>query len=222
MKPEPYNPLAKVNLGKSVAEALLDGSPHPLAELPRFQGAGIYVLYYTGGFLPYAPMADINRVNLVWPIYIGKAVPSGARRGVSLFETSETAALFSRLREHKNSIAEVERAGGGLSVADFQARYLAVDDIWIPLGEALLIKRFRPLWNAYLDGFGNHAPGAGRHQGEMPRWDTLHGGRAGFQKLRPNSMSVDAVLEGVTLFLRENPPPKDGHMDFSPPGEGSG
>ena len=31
-----------------------------------------------------------------------------------------------------------------------------MDDIWIPLGESLLIEMFVPLWNRILDGFGIH------------------------------------------------------------------
>ncbi len=216
MSVEPYNPLAKINLGKSVAEALLDQSPHALGDLPRFPGAGIYTIYYTGDFPPYSPIASANRACLAWPIYVGKAVPSGARRGANLVGAASSQALFGRLREHRNSISEVERANGCLQLSDFAARFLIVDDIWIPLAESLLIARFRPLWNGYLDGFGNHAPGAGRYAGEVPRWDTLHPGRGGFQKLRPNSLSVDSIIEGVGAFIRDNPPPAEPHMRFLP------
>jgi len=217
MSPQPYDPLARINLGKSVAEALLDQPVHALTDLPRFDGAGIYAIYYAGDFSPYAPMSEANRDEFHWPIYVGKAVPSGARRGGALAGATSGQSLFGRLRDHRNSVAEVERAEGGLRLADFHARFLIVDDIWIPLGESLMISRFRPLWNGYLDGFGNHAPGAGRYQGERPLWDTLHPGRAGFLKLQPNSMTVDSIVEGVREFLSLNPPPAGGHMDFSPP-----
>lgn len=46
----PYNPLAKENLGKSVADALLNSKPLPLGDLPKFGGAGVYAIYYTGDF----------------------------------------------------------------------------------------------------------------------------------------------------------------------------
>jgi len=211
-----YNPLDKINLGKSVAEALLDQPAHPLADLPTFAGAGVYVIYYIGDFASYELMASVNRQGLRWPIYVGKAVPSGARRGASLLTTASGSSLSKRLREHRNSIADVERAGGGLRLADFQARYLCVDDIWIPLGESLVISRFRPVWNAYLDGFGNHAPGAGRYEGEVPLWDTLHPGRAAFLKLQPNSLSRDTIAERVRSFLESNPAPREPHMKFNP------
>ena len=55
-----YNPLDKVNLGKSVAEALLDQPHHPLGDVPIFEGAGIYVIYYSGDFAAYADLATEN------------------------------------------------------------------------------------------------------------------------------------------------------------------
>ena len=64
-----------------------------------------------------------------------------------------------------------------LDLADFSCRFLEVDDIWIPLGESLLIQFYRPLWNSVVDGFGNHDPGGGRYKGASPSWDTLHPGR---------------------------------------------
>ncbi|MCH8328295.1 MAG: restriction endonuclease, partial [Candidatus Marinimicrobia bacterium] len=49
----PYNPLDKRNLGVSVAEALLSRKAVPLGKVKRFKGAGIYVIYYAGGFPAY-------------------------------------------------------------------------------------------------------------------------------------------------------------------------
>lgn len=66
--------------------------------------------------------------------------------------------LHGRLREHAESV----RAAENLNIDNFAARWLVVDDIWIPLGETLLIGKFQPVWNRLLDGFGNHDPGAGR------------------------------------------------------------
>ena len=39
---EVYNPLDKVNLGKSVADALLSRPVEPLGQIAPFEGAGIY------------------------------------------------------------------------------------------------------------------------------------------------------------------------------------
>ena len=156
---EVYNPLDKLRLGESVAKALL---AHPVSVLPPaeiFVGAGIYSLYYTGAFTPYRRIAEKNAGDK-WtaPIYVGKAVPAGARKGGYGLGESPGEVLYRRLREHSESIDQAEN----LSLSDFKCRYLIVDDIWIPLGESLLISMFSPLWNQILDGFGNHDPGVGR------------------------------------------------------------
>ena len=78
----PYNPLDKSNLGKSIVLALLSQPVIHLGDLSPFEGAGVYVIYYAGDFPAYAPMASKNRIEISIPIYIGKAVPYGARKGV--------------------------------------------------------------------------------------------------------------------------------------------
>lgn len=79
MKTEiPYNPLDKNNLGASVADALLERADVPLEDVEQFIGAGIYAIYYTGDFTPYSPIAA-KRNGI--PIYVGKAVQPGARKG---------------------------------------------------------------------------------------------------------------------------------------------
>jgi hypothetical protein len=82
----PYNPLAKENLGKSVADALLEREMSPLPPTEKFIAAGVYAVYYTGSFKAYAPLVEENRTaakqgNAQRPIYIGKAVPARARKG---------------------------------------------------------------------------------------------------------------------------------------------
>jgi hypothetical protein len=170
----PFNPLDKTSLGTSVAEALLARPVIPMAELPVFRGAGVYALYYTGKSKPYRALAKINEDGKYRvPIYVGKAVPAGSRKG-GVLDMKPGRALSNRLAEHAESL----RATANLRIDDFACRFLVVDDIWIPLGESLLMARFAPLWNSLIDGFGNHAPGSGRHAGMRPRWDVLHPGRA--------------------------------------------
>ena len=80
-EPTPYNPLAKRNLAASIVTKLLHQEPQ---EIPptKFLGAGIYLIYYTGVFPAYH---EISKVNLgghfAQPIYVGKAVPAGSRKG---------------------------------------------------------------------------------------------------------------------------------------------
>ena len=78
--PTPYNPLDKRNLGESVAGAMLKSEIHPLPP-EKFMGAGIYAIYYTGDFEAYKDLSAVNREGkFARPIYVGKAVPAGARK----------------------------------------------------------------------------------------------------------------------------------------------
>jgi hypothetical protein len=78
---DPYNPFDRTNLGRSVAEALLQQPVAPLSQTADLVGAGVYAIYYTGDFEPYLPVASRNRNNSFGqPIYVGKAVPKGARK----------------------------------------------------------------------------------------------------------------------------------------------
>lgn len=209
-----YNPLSKVNLGKSVAEALLDREAHPLGDLPTFEGAGIYVIYYDGGHPAYARLAEANEEAWNIPIYIGKAIPSGGRRGADVFSEIRGRFLHGRLREHAESV----RAAENLDIDDFAARWLVVDDIWIPLGETLLIGKFQPVWNRLLEGFGNHDPGAGRRQGLVPMWDVLHPGREWALLQREREETADGLQERVIAYLDAQEFPEDPHIKFAPPG----
>lgn len=170
----PYNPLDKLNLGRSVANALLASE---LQALPpdSFQGAGIYAIYYYGSNPLYQWISAYNNnptMKELWPIYIGKAGGSGSRKGsFDLVNTGN--ALFNRIRKHSYSI----EAGAQLDLGDFKCRYLTIDSIWIPLGEQLLIQKFQPLWNHTIDGFGNNDPGARRKNQYTSPWDLLHPGR---------------------------------------------
>lgn len=214
----PFNPLEKRNLGASVAEALLATPVHPLGELMKFNGAGIYAIYYTGSLPAYEAIAARNREGKFGaPIYVGKAVPEGARQGMTVSTQEETTSLKKRLSDHAKSIQAVEAhavANGvaGLKLQDFFCRYLIVDDIWIPLGESLLVAKYNPLWNQFLDGFGNHAPGKGRYNGVKPRWDTLHPGRKWADKHPARPESVEEILRDVANHLASVSFPDSQHV----------
>ena len=188
-----YNPLDKLNLGKSVVEALLETTAVGLEDVSAFAGAGIYAIYYHGLFEPYQPIAT----NDASPIYVGKAVPSGSRKGASLTTSSTGKWLFSRISEHRDSI----NAAQNLAVSDFIVRYLVVDDIWIPLGESLLISTFNPVWNQLIDGFGNHDPGAGRYNGLRPLWDVLHPGRPWADKCKARTETHEELGHRLIDFF---------------------
>lgn len=206
--PNVYNPLDKANLGKSVADALLEQEPSGLGDVERFEGAGIYAIYYRGDFTAYAVLAAANKAGSDWPIYVGKAIPTGGRKGASLTASARGTSLFNRIAEHRESVRTVERAGG-LKVADFTVRYLVVDDIWIPLGESLLIAAFRPLWNVRIDGFGNHDPGKGRYKGAKPLWDHLHPGRAWADRCVARTETLDEIENEIRAYFEAHPPSRD-------------
>lgn len=200
MKKEPlYNPLDKRNLGVSVADALLARPITPLPPNESFVGAGIYAIYYVGGYPAYQPISNKNRSHkFKAPIYVGKAVPPGARKGGFGLDTPSGNVLFKRLSEHAENIKCVKN----LDTRDFFCRYLVVDDIWIPLGESLLIEMFSPPWNKVIDGFGNHDPGSGRHNQQCSPWDLLHPGRPWATKLKANNKTEKDFLRELEAFFK--------------------
>ena len=204
MRDEPlYNPLDKRNLGVSVADALL---AKPLGKLPPeepFIGAGVYAIYYSGNHPAYRPISLKTKRQREVPIYVGKAVPAGARKGTFGLDVTPGTVLYSRLAEHAESIRQTK----SLALPDFSCRYLVVDDIWIPLGESLLIQTFSPVWNRIIDGFGNHDPGKGRHQGQRPQWDVLHPGRTWASRLQANRKTERELLASVAKFFGDKPNP---------------
>jgi hypothetical protein len=199
----PYNPLDKRNLGVSVADALLQ---MPVVSLPppeKFVAAGIYAIYYVGAYPPYASIAELNRNDrFAQPIYVGKAVPAGARKGGLGLDVPTGTVLFDRLAEHARSIDQADN----LDLTDFYSRYLAVEDIWIPLGESLLIEQFSPVWNKIIDGYGNHDPGAGRYNQQRSAWDVLHRGRPWAERVQPNRRTEREILDQLQTFLAHGAP----------------
>ncbi len=191
--PHVFNPLDKKNLGESVVQAIERITPVKLAGLKEFNGAGIYAIYYSGGFAPYLPLAVQNHPTPTHPIYVGKAVAAGARKGIVEISGLETKALWLRLRKHAESI----RAGADLDLADFHCRYLVIDEIWIGLGESLLIQAYAPLWNTTVEGFGNNDPGAGRLRGKRPAWDELHPGRSWAARLKAAKLNRAGILTAI-------------------------
>lgn len=194
----PYNPLDMTNLAQSIVDRMVETEPTPLDAVPRFTGAGLYAIYYGGTFPAYAELSLRNETSAVEPIYVGKAVPQGGRRGLVISDHTTTTALSGRVREHATSV----RTAANLDIDDFVVRWLVVEDIWIPLGESAMIRRHRPVWNAVVDGFGNHDPGAGRMNGMRSRWDTLHPGRPWAPKFPARAETPAQIEQEITEYLR--------------------
>ncbi|MBI2954823.1 MAG: Eco29kI family restriction endonuclease [Chloroflexi bacterium] len=192
-----------------VEEAITFFVGTPVHELPppsdlRFIGPGVYAWYYIGSYDLYAKIADLNRHGCVMPIYVGKAVPPGWR--TARVTASETKNLFQRLNEHTRSLRQV----ANLQPEDLRCRFIILNDIESDLvgpAEAALIRRYRPLWNTVVDGFGNHDPGSGRYNQARSEWDVLHPGRVWAQRLTDASSNLEDVIAEVRQALAELRPP---------------
>jgi len=199
----PYNPLEKRRLAESIVRELLEHDVHPLPPTRRFPGAGIYAIYYRGDFPLYRPLSQANAKSWRHPIYVGKAAPPGGRKGSEFSdEPPQDPALFHRLEEHADSIRQTRN----LTLDEFRCRHLVVDDVWIRLAESLMLDSFKPLWNVAIDGFGNHDPGAGRHRGKRPNWDTLHPGRAWAARLQPGALTLDQLTTRIADYTAQFQP----------------
>ena len=172
---------------------------YQLPPLEPFTGTGVYSLYYEGTFELYSKIACVNVNECTQPIYVGKAVPKGWRtaRGGS----EEDAALIQRLREHARSIKQ----GAGLNVKDFKYRFMILkgeQSSMIAIVVAALIRKYEPLWNTSVDGFGNHDPGSGRYDQARSEWDVLHPGRTWADKLRGKSPGLEGIKTKINNALK--------------------
>jgi hypothetical protein len=177
-----------------VDEAIGFFAETPVHKLPppdEFLGNGVYALYYIGSYELYAKVFASNKVAATQPIYVGKAVPPGWRTARSTDSTAPV--LYRRLQEHARSIEQAKN----LLVDDFLCRFMILEgaesDLVIPV-EAELIRRYRPLWNSVVDGFGNHDPGKGRYNQAKSEWDVLHPGRLWSQRLTGPAPRLEEIV----------------------------
>ena len=207
---EPFDRAKHVYKNDEFVELIKDairffnGTPvHPLPPPEKFHGTGIYALYYTGKTAPYKKYSDLNRLAYDFPIYLGKAVPSGWRQSrTEQSDDKPTSELYSRLSQHGNSINMVDN----LAIADFSCRFMIFDGTssdMIGTLEAAVIKWKKPLWNSYLDGFGNHDPGKGRYEQSKSDWDVVHPGRTWANKCNGKTPTRESLLAGIEAFLSQ-------------------
>ncbi|HAJ80082.1 MAG TPA: restriction endonuclease [Fibrobacteres bacterium] len=179
------------------AVRFFNGTPvHNLPPPETFNGTGVYALYYIGKKGIYQKYGELNRLSYAYPIYVGKAVPHGWRQSrISDNPNIQSRELISRLREHAKNIISAE-----LKASDFMCRFVIFESAgsdMISTIEAALIKIHRPLWNATLDGFGNHTPGMGRFQQAKSDWDVVHPGRLWANKCTGKHAEKGALLEKI-------------------------
>ena len=170
----------------------------PMESLPpeeKFAGGGVYALYYRGDFSMYQ---KIYRENLELPIYVGKAVLPGWRQGRGTTKEDDPA-LYRRLNEHSRSII----VANNLELDDFSCRFVVLksqEADLISTVEAGMTRKFNPLWNSHIDGFGNHDPGKGRYEQAKSEWDVLHPGRTWADRLKGASPDSSKIKDKIGIY----------------------
>ena len=195
----PYEPLDTLNLARSIQQEILAQPRLPISDMRQTAGAGVYAIYYQGDLPIYQPLSASIGSDFEIPIYVGKAIPRGGRVGGITRDSALGRRLGERLGIHADSIAATN-----LNVEHFSARALVVADVWIALGENMLITQFSPVWNLIAAGFGNKAPGKGRQGQKLSLWDTLHVGRGHSADLEPNPIGADEISARIAAFLAGN------------------
>ena len=179
-----------------------NGTPvHPISIQDRLSGTGVYAIYLIAKSGLYSRFHSINRTAFHLPIYVGKAVPKGWRQSRQTASTnSNHYELNSRLREHRRSI----ELGEGLELSDFYCRFMILEgkesDL-IGTVEAALIRKYQPVWNTLIDGFGNHDPGKGRYEQAKSDWDVCHPGRPWAAKCKGLSADKETLRKSIEVFL---------------------
>jgi hypothetical protein len=177
----PYDPMGALVREKLIlahARQLLKVGPFALNDLPqrRFNGEGVYALFYHGDLDIYAQLKSPGSTCL---IYGGRA-------------DGRPDALYDRLTQHYRSLTQT-----GLGPHNFTWRHLVLPDTLLDI-ERALIDLFQPLWNKCLIGFGarHHHEDNRRNGSERASlWDTLHPGRTGAGRNPRDLESVRAELE---------------------------
>ena len=67
--------------------------------------------------------------------------------------------------------------------------------------EASLIRKFQPLWNSIIDGFGNHDPGKGRYNQAKSGWDVLHPGRSWAERCMGKAPDYDELVKRIDAYV---------------------
>lgn len=167
-----FDPLAVENVGVTLAVQLLEQPTTRFPPQERFNGPGVYALYYTGTHEAYAPLVALDKGRCAYPVYVGRAARENKNQGFSP-HASTGQELYQRIRKHYESVVQTS----SIDIVDFKVRYLVLKPAYINLAESVLIMAFRPPWNGM--GFGSNVTGGPRMAGRASLWDSLHPGRKG-------------------------------------------
>jgi hypothetical protein len=185
----PFDPLTDEQVLRNLTREL-DTKPFlALSDWEQIRGSGVYLLYYTGQFLPYREISRHPSYGAT-PIYVGKAISRAA-------DPSGSKILGGRVRQHAESLDSIEN----LQVSDFQVKYLDVKPRVTRACEDLLIDAYEPLWNSVLTGFGNHKVGVTRSTQRRSFWDEVHPGRVNHSGQAPCKLSSAEIMGRVRRHL---------------------
>jgi hypothetical protein len=161
-----FDPLSTSDLTAIICRKFEEQPAHSLADLPPFDGAGLYAIYYADRTEAlYAPLSG----RLI-PLYVGSAQSHNSATGAS---TRSSSPLRNRVRGHQQSVDESD-----LDITEFRVRLLLMPDVHIDLGENGLRVGYKPVWNSVLTGFGSHEQGSATRTGQKSKWDSVHPGRS--------------------------------------------
>lgn len=190
--PTYYDPLSTAGLTAVICQKFEEQVPCPVVNLPRFEGAGLYAIYYKGTKEPlYVPL-----VGLLIPVYVGSAQSHSSATGSAARSSTP---LWARVKQHAHSIDQ-----SGLDVNEFEVRLLRMPDVHIDLGENGLRVGYKPVWNAIFKGFGSHEQGSRTRSGTQSAWDAAHPGRARTHgKSRPSTKVIKEELNAKALMQQQ-------------------
>ncbi|WP_122574980.1 Eco29kI family restriction endonuclease [Pseudomonas viridiflava] len=201
-----FDPADPITAGRIVALTLISQPLHALASIPNFYGAGVYALYYNGGFPAYGALSNSDH-----PIYVGKADPSLSSAKEAIAQGTK---LSIRLNEHAKSIRKAEST---LNIDDFKCRFLIVQSGFQKAAEDYLIGFFKPIWNSETKicfGLGKHGDSAETRDNKRSPWDTMHPGRSWADKSSKDQKTTEQIVSQISSHLEKNPPYKDIHQLF--------
>ncbi len=190
-----FNSKSFVELIDEAIDFFIQTPTEPLPPDEKFPGGGVYALYYSGNFTEYKRIFEKNPSV---PIYVGKAVLPGWRQARGTVK-DDASSLYSRLKEHSRSID----SASNLELNDFSCKFMVLagpENDLISTVEAALTRKYNPLWNSHIDGFGNHDPGKGRYEQAQSEWDALHPGRSWAKRLKGATPDKNRIKDKIGKY----------------------
>lgn len=166
--------------------------------LKKFNGSGIYALYYNGSNELYKTPNVHNTNSQPYPIFIGRT-PANLKAN-ELEEKKKLTSLYQKIKEQARSIEEAKN----LDIQDFTCKCMLLEKEEVLLSEAIeahLVNKYRPTWNSCIEGFANHNPGKGRSKQAPSEWDVVHPGRNWAKKLKGYPKNKKSIRKKLQKYM---------------------